>query len=133
MTVVLPEIHDAELRRIEMPGDGTVSLTFEIADKTLRSIVLEGVEDFRCDALLAGNIVFSLEKIENPILDDLVRVNCRETSVADCKPPSEARLTDLRRKQEAVRQGNLLFLRSEERRVGKECVSTCRSRGSPYH
>src|SRR3546814_11567775 len=24
-------------------------------------------------------------------------------------------------------------LSSEERRVGKECVSTCRSRGSPYH
>src|SRR3546814_11355550 len=24
-------------------------------------------------------------------------------------------------------------LRSEERRVGKECVSTCNSRGSPYH
>src|SRR3546814_11542828 len=24
-------------------------------------------------------------------------------------------------------------IRSEERRVGKECVSTCRSRGSPYH
>src|SRR3546814_12456572 len=23
--------------------------------------------------------------------------------------------------------------RSEERRVGKECVSTCRSRGSPYN
>src|SRR3546814_14554839 len=23
-------------------------------------------------------------------------------------------------------------IRSEERRVGKECVSTCRSRGSPY-
>src|SRR3546814_11533372 len=30
----------------------------------------------------------------------------------------------------------LLYLaekRSEERRVGKECVSTCRSRWSPYH
>src|SRR3546814_3632666 len=29
----------------------------------------------------------------------------------------------------------LFFLddRSEERRVGKECVSTCRSRWSPYH
>src|SRR3546814_9911690 len=25
------------------------------------------------------------------------------------------------------------LLRSEERRVGKECVSTCRSRWSPYH
>src|SRR3546814_3109887 len=30
-------------------------------------------------------------------------------------------------KKEAVIQ------RSEERRVGKECVSTCRSRWSPYH
>src|SRR3546814_16393459 len=27
----------------------------------------------------------------------------------------------------------LLTPRSEERRVGKECVSTCRSRWSPYH
>src|SRR3546814_2657480 len=27
----------------------------------------------------------------------------------------------------------MVFLRSEERRVGKECVSTCRSRWSPYH
>src|SRR3546814_4712584 len=27
----------------------------------------------------------------------------------------------------------LASLRSEERRVGKECVSTCRSRWSPYH
>src|SRR3546814_3687797 len=26
-----------------------------------------------------------------------------------------------------------LSARSEERRVGKECVSTCRSRWSPYH
>src|SRR3546814_16991066 len=44
---------------------------------------------------------------------------------------------------ELVREtGRLIFLRglvvqgedrSEERRVGKECVSTCRSRWSPYH
>src|SRR3546814_13010333 len=27
----------------------------------------------------------------------------------------------------------LYFASSEERRVGKECVSTCRSRWSPYH
>src|SRR3546814_16228657 len=27
----------------------------------------------------------------------------------------------------------MIPLRSEERRVGKECVSTCRSRWSPYH
>src|SRR3546814_19374993 len=34
------------------------------------------------------------------------------------------------RKRRAIRE---TFLRSEERRVGKECVSTCRSRGVPYH
>src|SRR3546814_17286488 len=27
----------------------------------------------------------------------------------------------------------VVTLRSEERRVGKECVNTCRSRWSPYH
>src|SRR3546814_13631882 len=30
-------------------------------------------------------------------------------------------------------EGKALIFRSEERRVGKECVSTCRSRWSPYH
>ena len=30
-------------------------------------------------------------------------------------------------------EGTHIILRSEERRVGKECVSTCRSRWSPYH
>src|SRR3546814_14474788 len=29
--------------------------------------------------------------------------------------------------------GRVFYERSEERRVGKECVSTCRSRWSPYH
>src|SRR3546814_4777562 len=29
--------------------------------------------------------------------------------------------------------GGVVKARSEERRVGKECVSTCRSRWSPYH
>src|SRR3546814_14211687 len=34
--------------------------------------------------------------------------------------------------RKALEAANLLS-RSEERRVGKECVSTCRSRCSPYH
>src|SRR3546814_19415772 len=36
------------------------------------------------------------------------------------------------RLRSASRQGRTTC-RSEERRVGKECVSTCRSRWSPYH
>src|SRR3546814_1037202 len=48
-----------------------------------------------------------------------------------------ARLTDLLPGslvvgEEAVHAEPAL-MRSEERRVGKECVSTCRSRWSPYH
>src|SRR3546814_12672622 len=31
------------------------------------------------------------------------------------------------------KEAPLLSFRSEERRIGKECVSTCRSRWSPYH
>src|SRR3546814_17849518 len=34
---------------------------------------------------------------------------------------------------EIDRRGLAQIIRSEERRVGKECVSTCRSRWSPYH
>src|SRR3546814_15341743 len=33
----------------------------------------------------------------------------------------------------AALHGVARVFRSEERRVGKECVSTCRSRWSPYH
>src|SRR3546814_19591098 len=39
-------------------------------------------------------------------------------------------------KGDTARQAPCQFdqmVRSEERRVGKECVSTCRSRWSPYH
>src|SRR3546814_8754394 len=39
-----------------------------------------------------------------------------------------------KRIQEMLARGESLPVdRSEERRVGKECVSTCRSRWSPYH
>src|SRR3546814_11753013 len=34
---------------------------------------------------------------------------------------------------DAARGEAAACIRSEERRVGKECVSTCRSRWSPYH
>ena len=34
---------------------------------------------------------------------------------------------------EEVRQAFSIARRSEERRVGKECIEPCRSRWSPYH
>src|SRR3546814_7438385 len=41
----------------------------------------------------------------------------------DCQLPPDWRIAHMRQEID----------RSEERRVGKECVSTCRSRWSPYH
>src|SRR3546814_17786315 len=48
----------------------------------------------------------------------------------------DARIEDARGRVERIHRridAELGDLRSEERRVGKECVSTCRSRLSPYH
>src|SRR5213592_2226090 len=38
-----------------------------------------------------------------------------------------------RQLSEAIKRARFLALRSEERRVGKECATLCRSRWSPYH
>src|SRR3546814_13642698 len=42
-------------------------------------------------------------------------------------------IASLRRFKDDVAEVRAGLERSEERRVGKECVSTCRSRCSPYH
>src|SRR3546814_1416670 len=59
-----------------------------------------------------------------------------EVLVSNADPPpywleleEKIRINDLRPKKVALFEP----IRSEERRVGKECVSTCRSRWSPYH
>src|SRR3546814_17991306 len=61
------------------------------------------------------------------------------TAAPNGKPP-KFRPLQLATLVDAVPSGNDWFheikydgYRSEERRVGKECVSTCRSRWSPYH
>src|SRR3546814_7909276 len=51
---------------------------------------------------------------------------------ASGKPPSGGGSHRRCRRQRGCRVGRYRG-RSEERRVGKECVSTCRSRWSPYH
>src|SRR3546814_6540527 len=53
-----------------------------------------------------------------------VAARCRK-SEGICRPH--------RRRRKGAAQGAMAGGRSEERRVGKECVSTCRSRWAPYH
>src|SRR3546814_1085173 len=62
----------------------------------------------------------------------------REKAIArlggQAKKRVEVGLPALGRLQEVVKKlAARKYLRSEERRVGKECVSTCRSRWSPDH
>src|SRR3546814_6117876 len=45
----------------------------------------------------------------------------------------ERQLLDAAMRARVDRAAGGFVHRSEERRVGKECVSTCRSRWSPYH
>src|SRR3546814_6063152 len=71
-----------------------------------------------------------------PTAPALVENGVRVISVRDIRwerrdIKSISLLPNILAKQEAVEAG--AFERSEERRVGKECVSTCRSRWSPYH
>src|SRR3546814_12061248 len=53
---------------------------------------------------------------------------CIQHSIGLSSPRKDARGDGLARSYSGTRMD-----RSEERRVGKECVSTCRSRWSPYH
>src|SRR3546814_6091747 len=53
---------------------------------------------------------------------------------ADAVLVTQKTIFHIAEKGEAQRGGGVpQVARSEERRVGKECVSTCRSRWSPYH
>src|SRR3546814_4960272 len=54
-------------------------------------------------------------------------------SESDSLMSRQERQAQLLREAEESRMSALEENRSEERRVGKECVSTCRSRWSPYH
>src|SRR3546814_11456724 len=89
----------------------------------------------------AGSIVGRMRKTYSDavILDVLARCEAERPEV-----PLEwiqAALSRTRADGAAPRQGSFFnnnrgserTFRSEERRVGKECVSTCRSRGSTYH
>src|SRR3546814_6745174 len=54
-----------------------------------------------------------------------------ETHAGGLGSPTSGRLEEGRLRAQELRQADVE--RSEERRVGKECVRTCRSRWAPYH
>src|SRR3546814_19152313 len=69
-------------------------------------------------------------ELRKPEADHILAVEAaRFGSLPDPRMPALERVTNIY----IAGIGGLGVLRSEERRVGKECVSTCRSRWSPYN
>src|SRR3546814_19475148 len=73
-----------------------------------------------------------MENIRDAGFDELLALCGGCCSCATCHVHVEAGNTDAIPAM-SEDENDLLDSRSEERRVGKECVSTCRSRWSPYH
>src|SRR3546814_15296416 len=53
--------------------------------------------------------------------------------IIGCRSEEIARILGSVSRSVLVHRDHMVMLRSEESRVGKECVSTCRSRWSPYN
>src|SRR3546814_8145467 len=85
----------------------------------------------RC-ALVTGVQTCALPISTKPILLNAGRAFNNIGFVALLRGDLPAAESYLLRSMEADAHFNKIANRSEERRVGKECVSTCRSRWSPY-
>src|SRR3546814_4206400 len=100
---------------------------FFFKQKTAYEMRISGWSSDVCssDLSLGGNIAM-LVAASNPSV---------KAFTAIMSPPmlTMARAIDERTKQWERDGQRVAYRRSEERRVGKECVSTCRSRWSPYH
>src|SRR3546814_15791957 len=90
----------------------------------------------RTDTLFPYTTLFRSRRVEQPARIGLLVADDQPLGLerCDCGPRQPVVFIiehpDLPR---ALLIGITCELRSEERRVGKECVSTCRSRWSPYH
>src|SRR3546814_21061087 len=91
----------------------------------------------RTDTLFPYTTLFRSTYLQMPLQLASVIYNCRRT-VGPGRPIGEGSADSAVQAAEGpaaegVGHRERQQARSEERRVGKECVSTCRSRWSPYH
>src|SRR3546814_12999885 len=93
--------------------------------------------DLNEEELISEDEVDHLNSIREMIaeLSDLSVFDIAENFFAQSYAMPADFFTDLILDLYSIEEGQdiALLTRSEERRVGKECVSTCRSRWSPYH
>src|SRR3546814_6334164 len=93
------------------------------------------ISDWSSD-VCSSDLLFQLEKLNRSIVVKPL-AEYATTNMFVYFKGKRARLFILNASEEAeptyFKRFSDLGPRSEERRVGKECVSTCRSRWSPYH
>src|SRR3546814_3855454 len=76
------------------------------------------IGDLKVDLLAPDGSVYGLHNRTGGIANNIIKTYTGDLSVESLNGTWRLRVTDYR---------------SEERRVGNACVSTCRSRWSPYH
>src|SRR3546814_21112101 len=85
-----------------------------------------------------GDAVNAVAELDAEALIQRMGKAAREAAAVLARTPTAVKAEALRAAARALRAGEAAILaanasRSEERRVGKQCVSTCRSRWPPYH
>src|SRR3546814_2503447 len=96
-------------------GIGLVCVVFFFKQKTAYEMRISDWSSDVCSSDLYDTAACAIRNVTGP----LSLPSARSAPAISGREPSSAT--------------SLLDARSEERRVGKECVSTCRSRWSPYH
>src|SRR3546814_12625337 len=110
------DVCSSDLKEIEVALDSVANLDqdrilrryLNVIEATLRTNYFQGASEGKAKPYLSF-------KLDSRVIDDLPLTRPM-VEIAIYYPRVEA-----------------VHLRSEERRVGQECVSTCRSRWSPYH
>src|SRR3546814_12653246 len=83
--------------------------------------------------LFESTIVWMDEDEMLPGRPYLLKTGTSMVTATITKPKYEVNVNTIVHEAAETLSLNAIGVRSEERRVGKECVSTCRSRWSPYH
>src|SRR3546814_2151560 len=110
-----------------------MSFFFFFKQKTAYEMRISDWSSDVCSSDLAP-YVRRLRAVERTVRSSKAQVK----AIAACATPANSRLQERRKPRRCSHRdyfkwASNAFSRSEERRVGKECVSTCRSRWSPYH
>src|SRR3546814_10629700 len=102
-------------------------LLFVFKQKTAYELRISDWSSDVCSSDLQRRLLHQRQALRYRILDR--RSERADTAVAGTQPITQF----VGQSTDGCARSATLEHRSEERRVGKECVSTCRSRWPPYH